>query len=168
MDEESGIIEVVVEIPKGSRNKYEYDHERNIIRLDRRLLSATTYPADYGFIPDTLAGDDDPLDAMILCEDATFPGCWVQARPLGIFWVEDEERPDAKIVCVPAHDPFWDPVEKLEDLPDPLLDEIQHFFDIYKTLEKKKTATHGYEGVEAAWKEIEDARKRAAEGHSGS
>ena len=78
---ESGVIEVVVEIPKGSRNKYEYDHERNIIRLDRRLLSATTYPADYGFIPDTLAGDGDPPDAMILCEDATFPRLLGQARP---------------------------------------------------------------------------------------
>ena len=94
-DDRSGqsLIEVLVEIPKGSRNKYEYDRERGMMRLDRRLFSATTYPADYGFIIDTLAEDGDPLDVLVLCDDATFPGCLVTARPLGIFWMKDEKGP---------------------------------------------------------------------------
>ena len=82
----SNEIDVVIEIPRGSRNKYEYDHERHIIRLDRRLFTATAYPADYGFIPDTLSEDSDPLDALVLLDDPTFPGCWVAARPVGVFW----------------------------------------------------------------------------------
>ena len=89
----------------GSRNKYEYDHEQHVIRLDRRLFSATVYPADYGFIPDTLAEDGDPLDAIVLLEEPTFPGCWITARPVGVFWMTDDKGPDAKIVCVPAGDP---------------------------------------------------------------
>src|SRR5687768_11615475 len=92
-------IEVLVEIPKGSRNKYEWDHERHVMRLDRRLLSAMTYPGDYGFVPETLAEDGDPLDAIVLVDDATFPGCLVKARPVGVFWMEDEKGPDAKIIC---------------------------------------------------------------------
>jgi inorganic pyrophosphatase len=160
---EARMIEVVVEIPKGSRNKYEFDKQRGVIKLDRRLLSATTYPADYGFVPDTLADDGDALDALVLIDDPTFPGCWVTARPLGVFWMEDEKGADAKIVCVPANDPFWDSVESIDDLPEPLLEEIKHFFDVYKTLERKKTATHGYEGVEAAFKEIEVSRARYRE-----
>jgi inorganic pyrophosphatase len=154
-------IEVVVEIPKGSRNKYEFDHHRGVITLDRRLLSATTYPADYGFIPETLGGDGDPLDALVLIDDPTFPGCYVKARPLGVFWMEDEKGPDAKIICVPAFDPFWDSVDDIEDLPRPLLAEIEHFFDVYKMLEDKKTATRGYEGRAAALEEIDASRTRA-------
>jgi inorganic pyrophosphatase len=160
------VIEVVIEIPKGSRNKYEYDKKRGVIRLDRRLLSATTYPADYGFIPDTLADDGDALDALVLIDDPTFPGCWVRARPLGIFWMEDEHGDDAKIVCVVADDPFWDSVNEIDDLPEPLLEEIKHFFDVYKTLERKKTATHGYEGVDAALAEIQASRDRLEEAAS--
>ena len=163
---DAGVIEVVVEIPKGSRNKYEYDPSRGIIKLDRRLLSATTYPADYGFVPETLAGDGDALDALVLLDDPTFPGCWVTARPLGIFWMEDEHGPDAKVVCVAAKDPYWDRVEDIDDLPEPLLQEIKHFFDVYKTLERKKTATHGYEGVEAALAEIKASRARFQEDSS--
>ncbi|MDQ3986784.1 MAG: inorganic diphosphatase [Actinomycetota bacterium] len=154
-------IEIFVEIPKGSRNKYELDKERNILRLDRRLLSATTYPADYGFIPDTLGEDGDALDAMVLLDEPTFPGCLVPARPVGVFWMEDEMGPDAKIICLPESDPLWDHIREIEDLPQVLLAEIEHFFDVYKTLEEKKTSTHGFEGREAAWKEIEASRKRA-------
>src|ERR1700739_2334011 len=94
------LIDVVVEIPRGSRNKYEYDHERNIIRLDRRLFSATVYPADYGFIPETLGEDGDPLDAIVLVEDPTYPGVWVRGRPVGVFLMEDEHGPDCKIICM--------------------------------------------------------------------
>ena len=101
-------LDVVIEIPRGSRNKYEYDHDAHVIRLDRRLFSATVYPADYGFVPDTLALDGDPLDVLVLLEDPTFPGCWVEVRAVGVFWMEDEKGPDAKILCVPSHDPeLW-------------------------------------------------------------
>jgi inorganic pyrophosphatase len=154
------VIEVYVEIPKGSRNKYEYDKERKVMRLDRRLLSATTYPADYGFIPETLGEDGDALDALVLMDEPTFPGCLVRARPVGVFWMEDEKGADAKIICLPDRDPLWDRINEIEDLPDVLLAEIEHFFDVYKTLERKKVATAGFEGRGVAQKEIEAARKR--------
>jgi inorganic pyrophosphatase len=158
------LIDVVIEIPRGSRNKYEYDHERHIIRLDRRLFSATVYPTDYGFVPDTLAEDGDPLDVLVLLEDPTFPGCWVSVRPLGVFWMEDEKGPDAKIVAVPAHDPNYEDVRDLSDLPKRLLDEIEHFFDVYKMLEPdKQSTTRGYEGRDAAWAEIAAAQRRYTE-----
>jgi inorganic pyrophosphatase len=154
-------LDVVIEIPRGSRNKYEYDHERHIIRLDRRLFSATVYPTDYGFVPDTLAEDGDPLDVMVLLEDPTFPGCWVEVRAVGVFWMEDEKGPDAKILCVPSHDPVYEHVHDLPDLPPRLLDEIEHFFDVYKMLEPgKNTTTRGYEGRDAAYAEIGAARLR--------
>ena len=159
MDKER--IEVLIEIPKGNRNKYEYDHDRHLIRLDRRLFSSTTCPADYGFIPGTLAEDGDPLDALVLLEDPTFPGCLVRARPVGVFWMEDEKGPDAKIICLPDRDPLWDKVRDVQEIPAPLLAEIEHFFDVYKMLEKKKTSTSGYEGKQIALKEIEAAKKRA-------
>ncbi len=154
-------IDVVIEIPRGSRNKYEYDHEKHVMRLDRRLFSATVYPADYGFIPDTLGEDGDPLDALVLLDDPTFPGCWVSARPVGVLWMEDEAGPDAKVICVPAGDPRWDHVTDIPELPDHLVDEIVHFFDVYKDLEPGKAmTTRGSEGVDAAWTEIEAARAR--------
>jgi inorganic pyrophosphatase len=154
-------IEVMVEIPKGSRNKYEYDHERHVMRLDRRLFSATVYPADYGFVPDTLGEDGDPLDALVLLDDPTFPGCLVRAHPVGVFWMSDEKGPDAKIICVPV-DPRSARVNDLADLPKYLLDEIAHFFEVYKMLEPgKESSTRGYEGRDAAWGEIAAARARA-------
>ncbi|MDQ3946433.1 MAG: inorganic diphosphatase [Actinomycetota bacterium] len=160
MDDE--FIEVMVEIPKGSRNKYEYDHERHVMRLDRRLFSATVYPADYGFVPETLGEDGDPLDALVLLDDPTFPGCLVRAHPVGVFWMSDEKGPDAKIICVPVDDPRSGRVHDLADLPKHLLDEIAHFFEVYKMLEPgKESSTRGYEGREAAWGEIEAARTRA-------
>ena len=165
----TNVIEVMVEIPRGSRNKYEYDHERGIMRLDRRLFSATVYPADYGFVPDTLAEDGDPLDALVLLEDPTFPGCLVRARPLGVFWMEDEKGPDAKIICAPDRDPAWTAATDIDDLPEHLLDEIRHFFDVYKTLEPdKETSTTGFEGRDAAWGEIRSAYDRAAARATGA
>jgi inorganic pyrophosphatase len=155
-------FDVVVEIPRGSRNKYEYDHEHHVIRLDRRLFSATVYPADYGFIPDTLGEDGDPLDVLVLLEDPTFPGCWVRVRAIGVFWMSDEKGPDAKILCVPADDPGYEGVDDIAQLRPALVDEIEHFFDVYKMLEPgKETATRGYEGKDAARREIEAARVRA-------
>jgi len=156
-------IDVVIEIPRGSRNKYEYDHEAHVFRLDRRLFTATVYPADYGFILDTLSEDGDPLDALVLLEDATFPGCWITARPVGVFWMEDDAGPDAKILCVPAGDPRWSQVADMADLPAFLVDEIEHFFEVYKVLEPEKhSSVRGWEGHAAAVAEIEAARRRAA------
>ena len=155
------VIEVVIEIPAGSRNKYEYDHERHLIRLDRRLSTATAYPADYGFVPETLARDGDPLDALVLLDDPTFPGCLVEARIIGVFWMRDEAGPDAKLLTVLAHDPRWDEAKDLADLPGALLDEIEHFFSIYKDLEPgKNTETAGFEGCEAALIELAACRER--------
>jgi inorganic pyrophosphatase len=155
------VIDVVVEIPRGSRNKYEMDKQRGVIRLDRRLFSATFYPTDYGYIPETLAEDGDPLDALVLLDDPTFPGCWVTARPVGVFWMEDDKGPDAKIICVPAGDPRWDHVMEIEHVPDALRAEIEQFFEVYKLLEPGKSSnTRGYEGTAAAWTEIDSALAR--------
>jgi inorganic pyrophosphatase len=154
-------IEVFVEIPKGSRNKYEYDPERKMIRLDRRLFSATVYPADYGFIPETLGEDGDPLDALVLNADPTFPGCLVTARPLAVFWMEDEKGGDAKIICAPQPDPDLANASDLDDIPSHMRAEIKHFFTVYKDLEPgKSSSTRDYEGRDAAWTEIRAARDR--------
>jgi inorganic pyrophosphatase len=154
-------IEVVIEIPRGSRNKYEMDHETGRIHLDRRLFSATVYPTEYGFIPDTLAEDGDPLDALVLTEDPTFPGCWVTARPVGVMWMADEKGPDAKIICVEPNEPRFRDMTELDDLSPELLAEIHHFFTIYKDLEPDKASYPGeFEGKEAAWAEIRASRAR--------
>ena len=159
-------IHVVIEIPRGSRNKYEIDHETNRIFLDRRLFTATTYPADYGFIPDTLGGDGDPLDALVLLEDPVYPGVWVEAMPVGLLWMQDEAGPDAKIICVPPTEPRWKGVEDLKDLPEQLLEEIKHFFDVYKALEPGKTSsTAGFENKKGAWREIETSLTRYRGAH---
>jgi inorganic pyrophosphatase len=156
-----GCIHVVIEIPRGSRNKYEIDHETGHVFLDRRLFTATTYPADYGFIPDTLGDDTDPLDALVLLEDPTFPGVWVNARPVGVLWMQDEAGGDAKIICVPPKEPRWKDVQDLADLPPELLQEIEHFFEVYKALEPgKSSTTMGFEGKDAALREIEVSRER--------
>ena len=146
---------------QGSRTKYEFDHERHVLHLDRRLFSATVYPADYGFVPDTLAEDGDPLDALVLLEEPVFPGCWVRARPVGIFWMEDEKGPDAKVICVPLGDPRWDQLRDLDDMLAHLRSEIHDFFDVYKALEPgKSTSTTCFEGRDAALGEIAASRAR--------
>jgi inorganic pyrophosphatase len=154
------VIDVMIEIPTGSRNKYEYDHENHVIRLDRRLFTATTYPADYGFVPDTLSNDGDPLDALVLVADPTFPGCMVRARILGVFFMRDEAGLDAKLVTVLEHDPQWDNANDIDDLPKHLLNEIEHFFSIYKDLEPEKhTEVRGFEGRDAAMSELASCRE---------
>jgi inorganic pyrophosphatase len=156
-----GCIHVVVEIPRGSRNKYEIDHESGHVFLDRRLFTATTYPADYGFVPHTLGEDGDPLDALVLLEDPTYPGVWVEAKPVGVLWMSDEAGSDAKLICVPPSEPRWKGVDDLGDLPEELLEEIKHFFEVYKALEPGKyTHMAGFEGRDAAWREIDAARRR--------
>ena len=119
--------------------------------------------ADYGFIPHTLGEDGDALDALVLLEDPTFPGCWIpDARPVGILWMEDEKGHDAKIVCVLDTDPHWSEMKTIEDFPPHIMSEIEHFFDVYKMLEPNKTSsTQGHEGVDAAWREIDASLQRA-------
>ncbi len=156
-----GIVEVVVEIPKGSRNKYEMDHVTHRIRLDRVLHSSVHYPTDYGFIPDTLAEDGDPLDALVVVEEGTFPGCSVAARPIGLLHMADEHGTDIKVLCVAAGDPRFDPITELGDLAPHWLREIEVFFETYKQLEDlKEVSVGGWEGRAAAMAAIEDCRRR--------
>lgn len=163
MSREEAEVDVVVEIPAGCRNKYEYDHERHVIRLDRRLATSTTYPADYGFVPDTAALDGDPLDALVILDDPTFPGCLVRVRVVGLFLMRDEKGPDAKLLTVLAHDPSRDDTHEVTDLSPHLLDEIEHFFTVYKQLEPGKvTETIGFAGREAALEELRSCRERFA------
>lgn len=161
---ESEVLTVVVEIPKGSRNKYELDPETGGIVLDRMLFTSMQYPADYGFIEGTLAGDGDTLDALVFVGEPTFPGCRIRVRPVGLFRMTDEKGPDEKILCVPLRDPMWSHVHDLGDLPQSLLNEIEHFFQVYKDLEGHKVGTEGYGPREEALAVIEEARERATAG----
>jgi inorganic pyrophosphatase len=150
----------VVEVPKGSRNKYEMDHATGRLRLDRQLFTATRYPADYGFIPGTLAEDGDPLDVLVLLDEPTFPGCQIECRSLGIFRMRDEKGPDAKILAVATWDrrTGW---TNLGQVPELVRHEIAHFFQIYKDLEAGKSTTiEGWGGRASAEAEIRRARKR--------
>ncbi len=132
------VFDVVIEIPKGQRNKYEMDHRTGRIRLDRMLFTSTRYPADYGFIEDTLAFDGDPLDALVLLDEPTFPGCVIKCRPIGMFRMRDEKGPDDKVLCVPATDPRMEHFTDIVDVSEFDRLEIQHFFEVYKALEPGK------------------------------
>ena len=155
--------EVIVEIPQGSMNKYEIDHDSGEVWLDRHLFAATVYPAEYGFFPHTLAEDGDPLDALVLLEDPTFPGCHIHARPVGVLEMSDEAGRDLKILCVPAGDPRWSRITDVSDVDEFLLAEIRHFFAVYKDLEPGKEARiGGWMGREDAVAAI--AAARAAHG----
>lgn len=154
------IVSVMIEIPKGSRNKYEYDREEKKLKFDRMLFSAVHYPSDYGFIQETLALDGDALDALVLVWEPTFPGCIIDAKPAGLFKMWDEKGPDEKILCVPLYDPLWNHIESLTDVPPHLLKEIEHFFSIYKELEDKKTGVEGWEDRESAIRVIKESQQR--------
>ncbi len=154
------IVTVMIEIPKGSRNKYEYDEKTGRIRFDRMLFSSVHYPVDYGFIPNTLAGDGDAIDAMVILAEPTFPGCFIEARPIGLFLMEDEKGEDEKVLCVPVHDPLWNHVHSLKEVQPHLLKEIEHFFAIYKALESKFTKVKGWTGLKGALKAIKDSHRR--------
>jgi inorganic pyrophosphatase len=164
-------FDVTIEIPKGQRNKYELDHETGRIRLDRMLFTATRYPADYGFIEGTLGEDGDPLDALVLLEEPTFPGCLIKCRAIGMFRMRDEAGGDDKVLCVVANDPRVSHIRDLTDVPDFDRLEIQHFFETYKDLEPGKSVegAHWTGRVEAE-AEIEESRKRlaASETHHGT
>jgi inorganic pyrophosphatase len=151
----------VVEIPKATRNKYEYDHELGGIKFDRLLMSAATYPADYGYLRGTLGQDGDELDALVCLYEPTFPGCLIPVKPVGLFKMRDEKGIDDKIICVPFHDPYWNGYEQLEELPLLLRQEIEQFFSIYKDLEEGKAVSiEGWRSREEAIEEIEAARVR--------
>ncbi|MDQ6772471.1 MAG: inorganic diphosphatase [Candidatus Dormibacteraeota bacterium] len=161
-------VEVVVEVPKGSRNKYEADHDTGAIWLDRELFTATRYPADYGFLPQTLAEDGDPLDVLVIVDEPTFPGCHMWCRPIGIFWMSDEHGRDAKLLAVPEWDlrMAW---RDIHEVPEYMKREIHHFFDIYKDLEPDKvTETLGWADRDAAEAEIHASRERFTERHAHS
>jgi inorganic pyrophosphatase len=151
---------VFVEIPGGSRNKYELDHESGTIMLDRRLFTSMSYPADYGFIEGTLGEDGDPLDALVLVGDPTFPGCRIRARAVGVFHMADEKGPDEKVICVPLKDTAFMRTHDVHDIQPEFRDEIEHFFQVYKQLEGKETETRGFGNRAEAELIIAEARAR--------
>jgi inorganic pyrophosphatase len=152
-----------VEIPKGSRNKYEYDEELGELTLDRFLSSSTVYPTDYGYLIGHRGRDGDPLDAMVCVSEPTFPGCVIAVKPIALFKMRDEKGVDDKIVCVPLSDPGWNHAETLEDIPKPMQREITHFFSIYKELEGQAVDVEGWRSREEALEVIEDAKHLEAE-----
>jgi inorganic pyrophosphatase len=154
-------FDVTIEIPKGQRNKYEVDHETGRIRLDRMLFTSTRYPADYGFIENTLGEDGDPLDALVLVDEPTFPGCLILARAIGMFRMTDEAGGDDKVLCVPARDPRQSHLQDIGDIREFDRLEIQHFFEVYKDLEPGKSVEGAtWVGREAAEAEVAASRQR--------
>lgn len=143
-----GLINVLIEIPAGSKNKYEYDKDLEAFALDRVLYSSVQYPYDYGFVPNTLADDGDPLDGMVMIEEPTFPGCIIAARPIGMLEMIDGGDRDEKILCVPDKDPRYAHIKSLQDVAPHRLAEIAEFFKTYKNLEKKVTEIRGWQDVE--------------------
>jgi inorganic pyrophosphatase len=164
---QGGLVEVLVEIPRGSRNKYEYDKARGVFFLDRVLYSSVHYPTDYGFVLGTLGEDGDPLDALVVVEEPTFPGCHVMARPIGVLDMRDEKGRDHKILAVPQGDPRFGRVQDLTDLDPHWLREIENFFQTYKTLEDKQTEIGGWEPAAAAWQVIQEAVARYTDRDAG-
>jgi inorganic pyrophosphatase len=157
-------FDVFIEIPRGSRNKYEVDHDTGQIRLDRTLFTSTQYPADYGFVPDTLGDDGDPLDALVLVLEPTFPGCVIRSRPIGMFRMTDEKGGDDKILCVPASDPRQEHLRDLHHVSRFDRQEIEHFFLIYKELEPGKSVSGtSWADRAAAEAEVEASRRRLLE-----
>jgi inorganic pyrophosphatase len=156
-------VTAVIEIPSGSRNKYELDKESGLMRLDRVLYSAVHYPGDYGFIPRTLHEDGDPCDILVLVNEPTFPGCQIDARPIGVLMMRDRGEPDDKILAVPSHDPYYGEYFDIADIPQHYLKEVEHFFHIYKDLEGRRVQTVGWEKSEKAMRVITDSITRYAE-----
>ncbi|MEA5464262.1 inorganic diphosphatase [Leptothoe sp. PORK10 BA2] len=144
-----GLINVLIEIAGGSKNKYEFDKDINAFALDRVLFSSVQYPYDYGFVPNTLADDGDPLDGMVLMDEPTFPGCVIAARPIGMLEMIDGGDRDEKILCVPDKDPRYVGIKTLDDVAPHRLDEISEFFKSYKNLENKVTEILGWKGLDA-------------------
>lgn len=157
------IVRMIVEIPKNSRNKYEYDKQFGIFRLDRFLYSPMHYPGDYGFIPGTLGEDGDPLDVLTIVEEPSFSGCMVEVRPVGVLRMIDREQRDQKVLAVQQNNPLYNGINTTNQLFPHLRREIEHFFTIYKELERKKTKILGWSNAAAAHKVIVASRKRYLE-----
>ena len=159
-------FDVTIEIPKGHRNKYEVDHSTGRIRLDRMLFTSTRYPSDYGFIEGTLGEDGDPLDALVLLDEPTFPGCLILCRAIGMFRMQDEMGGDDKVLAVPSKDPRNRYLKDIHDVPEFDRLEIQHFFEVYKDLEPGKSVEGAtWCGREKAEQEIDESRQRAIDQH---
>ena len=154
------IVRMIVEIPKNSANKYEYDAGLGIFRLDRPLYSPMHYPGDYGFVPGTLAEDGDPIDVLSLVDEPSFTGCMLEVRPVGILDMVDNFKADQKILAVPSRDPRFNELQNVRDIPDHMRKEIEHFFQIYKELEGKPVRTQGWLGREDAQHYIASGRQR--------
>jgi inorganic pyrophosphatase len=153
-DRAPGVVNAVIEIPMGSSNKYEYDKRLHVFRLDRNLYSPVHYPGDYGFIPSTLAEDGDPLDVLVLVEDATFPGCLVEVRPIGELEMLDQGKRDEKILAIATGNPSYRKISDYSELDPHTLVAVKHFFSIYKDLEGKRTEVMGWQNAERAKRNI--------------
>jgi inorganic pyrophosphatase len=153
-------VTAVIEIPSGSRNKYELDKETGLLKLDRVLSSAVHYPSDYGFIPRTLHEDGDPLDILVLLKEQTFPGCMIDVRPIGVLKMLDRGEPDDKILGVPLHDPAHEEYFDIADIPQHMLKEIEYFFTTYKDLEGKRVQAAGWEKSERAMEIVLESIER--------
>ncbi len=158
------VVDVVVEIPKGSQNKYEIDHETGRIRLDRVLFSPFHYPTEYGYVPDSLSEDGDPIDVMVLISQTTFPGCVVRARVVGMLAMSDEKGVDNKILAVAEDDPRFSEVRELDQVTPHVLKEISHFFAVYKTLEGKPTSVGNWETRTVGEAKVNESLARYAQG----
>ncbi|MEM0980304.1 MAG: inorganic diphosphatase [Cyanobacteria bacterium P01_H01_bin.58] len=160
---EPGLLNVLIEIPAGSKNKYEFDKDMNAFILDRVLFSSVQYPYDYGFVPNTLADDGDPLDGMVIMDEPTFPGCIIASRPIGMLEMIDGGDRDEKILCVPVEDPRYAGVKSLGDIAQHRLDEIAEFFGTYKNLQKKAVEILGWQDVDKVMPLVEKFVKAAAQ-----
>jgi inorganic pyrophosphatase len=157
----AGLLNVLIEIAGGSKNKYEFDKDMNAFALDRVLYASVRYPYDYGFVPNTLADDGDPLDGMVMMDEPTFPGCVISARPIGMLEMIDGGDRDEKILCVPDKDPRYANIKSIKDIPQHRLDEIAEFFQTYKNLEKKQVEILGWKDVDAVMPLVEECIKAA-------
>lgn len=161
-------INVIIEIPKGSHNKYEIDKKTGLIALDRASYTTQTFPCDYGFVPQTLWHDGDPLDVVVLTTSALFPGILVKVRPIAIMHMVDDGSPDEKIIAVPSDDPRWTTVQDLADINPHTLKELEHFYTTYKNLQHKVVTVNGFEGTEAAWQAFEEGKTLYAKKVAGN
>ncbi len=160
------VLEVVIEIPRGSRNKYEWDAERGVLRLDRTLYSSVHYPTDYGYIPHTLADDGDHLDVLVIVEEPTVPGCYMDARPIGVLRMRDDKGGDDKIIAVPVADPRFAEVTEFSGIAAHWQREIEQFFLTYKALQEKQVEVFGWGDRAEAWRVIDAAREAGLAGHA--
>lgn len=154
------VVDAFIEIPTGSQNKYEYDPDKKAFILDRVLFSPMHYPTEYGYLDQTLALDGDPLDILVLTTFPTFPGCVIESRVVGVLVMSDDKGQDEKLLAVPVSDPRWNHVQSLEDVPEHILKEISHFFQVYKDLENKTTVIEGWKDAAFAKQLYEDCVAR--------